>query len=53
MLSPYLKKALIEYVQDLEEKMSRGKNVKHRSKILKVLYRTKMILQLEERRVKM
>jgi len=52
MLSPYLKKALMEYVQDLEEKMKKEKNVKRRSRMLKALYRAKMILRLEERRVR-
>jgi len=52
MLSPYLKKALMEYVQDLEEKMRKEKNVKRRSRMLKALYRAKMILCLEERRVR-
>ena len=51
-VSPYLKKALMEYVQDLEEKMRKEKNVKRRSRMLKALYRAKMILRLEERRVR-
>ena len=52
IMSPYLKKALMEYVQDLEEKMRKEKNVKRRSRMLKALYRAKMILRLEERRVR-